>query len=181
MAIINRMSRLFTADVHAVLDRMEEPVVLLRQCIREMEEELADSERCIKALSCEREQIAARQRQLDESLGEIASQLDVCFESGEDDLARGLIRRRLEAQRLARHLVTRAEATDKELAEQQASLDENRARLEGMRQKAELFEEDARISRRSVWDEDNQAFSDTRVGDDEVEVAFLREKKTRAG
>ena len=29
MALINRMSRLFTADVHAVLDRIEEPDVLL--------------------------------------------------------------------------------------------------------------------------------------------------------
>ena len=60
MAIINRVSRLFTADIHAVLDRMEEPVVLLRHCIREMEEELADSERRVKALACEREQIASK-------------------------------------------------------------------------------------------------------------------------
>src|SRR6188508_28625 len=30
MALINRMSRLFTADVHAVLDRIEEPDVLLK-------------------------------------------------------------------------------------------------------------------------------------------------------
>ena len=136
MAIINRVSRLFTADIHAVLDRMEEPVVLLRQCIREMEEELADSERRVKALACEREQITNRQKQLDGSLEEIESQLDICFESGEEDLARGLIRRRLQAERLAKHLVARAETADKEIAKEQAALDENRARLEGMRQKA---------------------------------------------
>ena len=44
MALINRMSRLFTADVHAVLDRIEEPDVLLKHAVREMEEELARNE-----------------------------------------------------------------------------------------------------------------------------------------
>ena len=44
MALINRMSRLFTADVHAVLDRIEEPDVLLKHAVREMEEELARGE-----------------------------------------------------------------------------------------------------------------------------------------
>ena len=40
MALINRFSRLFTADMHAVLDRIEEPDALLKQAVREMEEEL---------------------------------------------------------------------------------------------------------------------------------------------
>ena len=39
MPIINRFMNLFTADIHAVLDRLEEPEILLRQAIREMEEE----------------------------------------------------------------------------------------------------------------------------------------------
>ena len=43
MALINRISRLFTADMHAVLDRLEEPDVLLKQALREMEDESAKS------------------------------------------------------------------------------------------------------------------------------------------
>ena len=50
MALITRVSRLFQADFHAVLDRIEEPEVLLRQAVREMEEELArDEQRRIAA------------------------------------------------------------------------------------------------------------------------------------
>ncbi len=45
MALITRVSRLFQADFHAVLDRIEEPEVLLRQAVREMEEELQDARR----------------------------------------------------------------------------------------------------------------------------------------
>ena len=52
MPIINRISRLFTADLHAVLDRIEEPEALLKQAIREMEEEAAASEQRIGRASC---------------------------------------------------------------------------------------------------------------------------------
>jgi len=44
MLLISRISRLFRADLHAVLDRIEEPEALLRQAIREMEELLAQDE-----------------------------------------------------------------------------------------------------------------------------------------
>ena len=42
MALITRVSRLLRADVHAVLDRLEEPDVLLQQAIRDMEEVVAE-------------------------------------------------------------------------------------------------------------------------------------------
>ncbi len=35
MAIVNRIRRLFHADVHAVLDIIEEPEAILKQAIRE--------------------------------------------------------------------------------------------------------------------------------------------------
>lgn len=179
MAIINRISRLFTADMHAVLDRMEEPAVLLRQSVREMEERLADTQRHIDALVCEREQIEARQQQIAKSLADIESQLDVCFEADKPDLARNLIRRRLENQRFSRLLVTRREVTDKDLAASRAALEENRARLESMRQKAELFAEDERPAFSPNRDESGRGIGECRVGDDEVEVAFLAEQQRR--
>ena len=50
MALITRVSRLFQADFHAVLDRIEEPDLLLRQAVREMEEELARDEQRIDSI-----------------------------------------------------------------------------------------------------------------------------------
>ena len=47
MALIHRVSRLFRADFNAVLDHIEEPELLLRQSIRDMEDELADCDRRI--------------------------------------------------------------------------------------------------------------------------------------
>ena len=180
MALITRISRLFTADLHAVLDRIEEPEALLRQAIREMEDELARSEQRIKWLRHECEQLATRQSAVAESLTDLCEELDVCFESDEDDLARTLIKRKLEAQRLAKSLAAKLEAAEKTLTEQQATLEENRGHLESMRQKADLLTEDSQPPSTSYGEDTDRFGMDFPVGDDEVEVAFLREKQRRS-
>jgi phage shock protein A len=175
MPLINRVARLFTADLHAVLDRIEEPEVLLKQAIREMEDELALAERRIKTLNDEGAALARRIEEVEGSLATMDEELDVCFASQEDDLARTLIRRKLETDRFLAVLAQRRTANEKLLTEQQTSLDENRSHLESLRQKAELMTEDAHGQRDEA--RAGGAFS---VGNDEVEVAFLREKQRRS-
>lgn len=178
MALINRVTRLFTADLHAVLDRIEEPEVLLKQAIREMEEELVSTEQRIKWLQHEDEELQRRIDQIEQSLAEMGEELDVCFASDEEELARNLIRRRLEAQRIVASLAQRRTATEKMLAETQQLLDENRGHLESLRQKADLLTEDTPCDA-SHRGELGLASGFT-VSSDEVEVAFLREKQRRS-
>lgn len=175
MALINRVSRLFRADLHAVLDRIEEPDVLLKQAVREMEDELGRDEQRIKVLRHEHAQIVARETDVAHSTSEIEEELDVCFESGKTDLARALIKRKLESQRFRKLLSRKRDGLQAALIGLEARLDENRARLESMRQKAELMTEDSE----SHPVEDNWTVPDITVRDEEVEVAFLREKQKR--
>ncbi|MDH3560304.1 MAG: PspA/IM30 family protein, partial [Gammaproteobacteria bacterium] len=126
MALITRVSRLFRADLHAVLDRIEEPDVLLRQAVREMEEELARDEQRIKVLTHEHEQLVSRHRDIQQTLEGVEAELDVCFESGKDDLARALIRRKLEAQRFIRFLTRKHETLETTLAGLRGRVNENR-------------------------------------------------------
>jgi len=128
MALINRMSRLFTADLHAVIDRLEEPDVLLKQAIREMEDELALRDHRIRLLDHEREQCTQQAADIDRELARTAEQLDVCFDSGEEQLARTLLKRRLEMEHIVARLRTRADATTKALAEEHAQLSSSGAR-----------------------------------------------------
>jgi len=172
MALINRMSRLFTADVHAVLDRMEEPDVLLKHAIREMEEELARSEQRVKQLEHERTTLADRHRKIQSVLTELGEQLDVCFAQGTDELARKVLKRKLETERLDKHVAERRATIDKALVERRAAADEQREHLDVMRQKAELLAEAP--SGGGDWGK-----TEFTVGTDEVEVAFLREQQKR--
>jgi len=170
MALINRMSRLFTADVHAVLDRIEEPDVLLKHAVREMEEELARSEQRVRALAHEHELLGERQAKTAACRAELGAQLDVCFESGNEDLARKVIKRRLETERFERNVAERRAALDKELAALRAAVEEQREQLDVMRQKAELLATTAA---------DDVASGDFTVGEADVEVALLRERQKR--
>ena len=176
MALITRVSRLFQADFHAVLDRIEEPETLLRQAVREMEEELARDKQRNKLLAHEQRQLISRENELKQSLHDIEGELDTCFEAGNDELARACIKRQLEAQRFGKNLSRKRAALTETLDDLDTRLRENQSQLESMQQKAELLaEESARARPADSW-----SIPDISVRDEDVEVAFLREKQHRS-
>lgn len=177
MTLINRLSRLFRADLHAVLDRVEEPDLLLRQAVREMEEDLGRDRRRLDLLGEERRALETRMSELDTILDGVGEELDICFTAGKEDLARSLIKRRLEADRLRDFLARKQQGLDRDLAGLKTRIGENAASLESLRQKAELLAADAS----SDAFENTWTAPDVHVREEEVEVAFLRERQRRAG
>ena len=181
MALINRLTRLVKADFHAVLDNLEEPEQVLKQAIRDMEDELADAEQRIILCAKDQETLEQRIRELKRSAEEINTQLDLCFESGKDALAKSMIRKKLEAERILQRLVSKYDGNAKFLSDERKALAENGATLEGLRQKAELFSQ--RTSSRnsfSAFDDVTWLSRDLQVGDEEIEIEFLRLKEARA-
>jgi phage shock protein A len=180
MALITRVSRLFKADFHAVLDQIEEPEQLLKQAIRDMEDELAQTEQSIVVREQEQQRLQMRRRNVRESVGEIDSQLDLCFGSGKHELARGLIRRKLEAARLLKRIEAALESNNQHLEQQKRAAEEHRGILEGMRQKAEVFASRPVANGRGERVDDSALLSrEVSVSDDEVEIAFLHEQSLR--
>ena len=182
MALINRISRLFKADFHAVLDHIEEPEQLLKQAIRDMEDDLATTEQRIALCAHDQHALAVRKSELEGAIAETDAQLDLCFESDKDDLAKSLIRKKLEAERLLKRLNAKHVANETYLEEQRTMLAENKATLESLRQKAELFAQRAPLhaDSRSEFDDIAWMAREMTVGDDEVEIAYLREKSIRS-
>ncbi|MEX0976482.1 MAG: PspA/IM30 family protein [Woeseia sp.] len=181
MTIVNRITQLFKADFHAVLDHIEEPELLLRQAIRDMEAELARQEQQIRSDGHKQAELKLRQKQLEQRLHEFDEELDLGFGSGKEDLAKGLIRRKLETQRLLVQLASREGLLSQATVRRQALFTQNRTTLEGLRQKADLFVLHA-ASRRNPDQSDHPHCMNQNavVSDDEVEVAFLREQEARS-
>ena len=173
MALIKRISRLFAADMHAVLDQLEEPELVLKQAIREMEDELARQTRRNTRVEKEIDTLSKRAKALAASQSDLDGKLDTCFELGNDDLARKLTRRKLEGARLMDSVASRLTALQDERAELDRTLATNRGQLDSLQQKAELL-----VSERAASAECLDGPID-RVGEDEVEIAFLREKQSR--
>jgi phage shock protein A len=177
MALITRVTRLFTADLHAVLDRLEEPDVLVKQAIREMEDELASRETRLRWLDHEHAQLTRQSADMNSALDAIAEQLDVCFASNEDALARPLIKRRLETQHFVGRLAARLQANAQARVEETANVESNRRDLDAMRQKAEVLLDEAGSAGGVSG---GYTRLDTTVTDADIEVELLREKQTRA-
>lgn len=182
MALINRISRLFKADFHAVLDQIEEPEALLRQAIRDMEDDLASTDQRIALCMHDQEALTDRKSELDDAIAEINAQLDLCFESKKDGLAKGLIKKKLEAERISKRLNTKHATNEKYVDAQRTMLEENRATLDSLRQKAELFAQRAPLHNNGDSEFDDIAWlaRETTVSDDEIEIAYLREKSSRS-
>src|SRR5262245_6048157 len=129
MTLIHRISQLFTADLHAVLDRLEEPEALLKQAIRDMEEVAAKTEQRVRLLEHGINDLERRRQSIEQSTVGIDGELDLCLAQGEDALARSLVRRKLEAERALRAIAARHDDDTRQLTEQRALLDEQRREL----------------------------------------------------
>lgn len=175
MTLITRLSRLFRADVHALLDLIEEPDVLIRQAIREMEDEVSCNIQRVKALKHERHALEVRQTELEQSLVDIEDQLDTCFQSAGDDLARTLIKRQLETRQFRSFISRKRDSLALSCSNLEKGLHEQQARLQSMQQKAELLAEQDN----SPHGEYNWKQAVFPVQKEDVEVAFLREKQAR--
>lgn len=177
MTLIDRITRLFRADIHDLLDRIEEPAVVLKQAVRDMEKELSLDEQIIRQLVRDDERLASRVQEIDGSLKDIEAQLDVCFQSGKEDLAKRLIKRRLEMQSTDKQLTRKKSQLEEMLAHRKARFEENQTRLEEIRQKAELL---AMEDSDEVFCDEPISCSDGLIRDEDVEVAFLREQQLRS-
>ena len=175
MALVTRLSRLFQADVHAVLDRIEEPDLQLRQAVREMQLALDQDRQRVKLLQHEAAQLTKAIADGERALQAFDEELDICLAAKKDDLARDLVRRKLATAHQLQSLNQRTETVATQVEALEHQIEEQAQQLAGMQQKLELL----------VQDEDRSASGQFVPGEsiraEEIEIALLREKQRRAG
>ena len=173
MALINRLSRLFQADFHAVLDRIEEPDIQLKQAVREMQLALDQDEQHLSLLQHETEQLNKAGTAANEALQTFDEELDICLAAEKEDLARDLIRRKLTSEKQLRSVKQQVETITAQMKRLDKQIDEQRQQLTSMKQKLELLVDDENIG---VVGQFNNADN---IRNEEIEIALLREKELR--
>ena len=173
MALITRLSRLFEADFHAVLDRIEEPDLQLKQAVREMQLALEQDRQRLKLLQHEADQLARGSSDALSRLKARDEELDLCLAAKKDDLARDLVRRKLAAERQLQALEKQAAGIDRQQQTLAAEIDEQNQQLVSMQQKLELL-----VSEDNPLAGEAGQFDSIRA--EEIEIALLREKQRRA-
>ena len=171
MALITRLSRLFQADFHAVLDSIEEPDIQLKQAVREMEFDLQQDEQALALLQHEAEQLAVAIKDSGSKLTAFDEELDICFAAKKYELARDLIRRKLETEATRTNAEKQLQRVNTNTEKLQQRIAEHQQQLGNMRQKLELLVDENKPGR---FHEPSWASADT-VRNEDIEIAFLRE------
>ena len=177
MTLLTRLGRLFRADLNAVLDGLEEPAALLKQAVREMEEILAGEDAEQAQLGAEDARLAQAIADGQTRITQLDDELSLCLSAGKDELARGLVRRKLEAASHEGALRKRQQNLRERQALVASRTLEHRQRLDTLRAQAAMSggmtatPSDAFCT---AWSPPST------VSEAEIEVALLREKQRRA-
>lgn len=176
MAIISRISRLFVADVHAVLERLEEPELVLRQSIRDMEEALGAQKRQQQQLAKRSARLLRSNSQLNARIDDLNEQLDASVAAQRMDASKTLVKRKLEAQAQLARCCEQSEQLAQEHALIVEDIGHRSDQLEAMRDKIHvLFEQDELDCETPEYDS-----AHARVNEQDVEAALLREIERRS-
>jgi phage shock protein A len=173
MALITRLSRLFQADFHAVLDRIEEPDLQLRQAVREMQFALDQDQQRKQLLQHEADQLDKAVVSIGDKLQTLDEELDICIAADKDDLARDLVHRKLAAEKQLQATSDRSTAINLQRQTLDRQIDEQTQQLTSMKQKLELL---VKFDDSSV---DADFTSGEAIRNEEIEIALLREKQKR--
>lgn len=173
MALINRISRLFHADMNAVLDQIEEPEILLRQAIREMQENLGKQQSQIKLAEYEQQQLTKKEHEIKQFLNELEEQLQLCFKSNKDDLAHSLVKRKLETKQSLKAVSAKIVNSTENTSQLTAIFKEQQKQLSNMQQKADILSPD----KTSGTTHFGWSLNTLDISDEDIEIAFLQEKQ----
>jgi len=173
MRFFQRFLHLARADAHGVLDSLEDRSLLLRQCLREAELEVArkrarrdELDAAIEILARQHEQAGARSQQLDEDV-------KLALGRGEDELARFAIRRLIGLRKQRERLEEKLRAHSEERQKLAARLDEQERELDVLRDRVRQALAEERAAEREIGEADASAGP---VRDEEIELELLRRR-----
>jgi phage shock protein A len=176
MGILSRMFRLCKADVHGVMDQLEDKGLLLKQYLREMEANLKEKEERLEQIGRRLRQVQRDLAQRREEVHKLEKDLDLAVLKEKDDIARMLIRKRRTLQ-----------DSCEQLAYQTASLEEDKGKLAETLAQQRLQHEQLSIKAASFGRQaEQQLFVDAAVhaspswkapSEEEIELELLQRKE----
>ena len=174
MTLITRISRMFKADMHGILDAIEEPQAMLKQAMREMENEIARSEELLAAKAGRRKFLASAKEEQAAAFSELEHQINLVFSAHNEDLAKALVRKKLELAQRSKTIEQALRTIEGEITAASGRIKEQKDKLQEISARMKLADASA-VSQRS-----GEASFGGSVSDEDVEVAFLAEKSRRA-
>jgi phage shock protein A len=179
MGIMIRMLRLCKADVHGVMDQLEDKGLLLKQYLREMENSLRHKEQQVSALSERIDRLKGQIARHGEEMEKLERDLILALNKEKDDIARMLIRRRRILETGSSNLKEQMEVMTQEKTQLSEKLTHQHLQYETLSARADTYCRQAgRPPVRNGFQSPEQApFMQRAPSDEEIELELLTRKE----
>ena len=139
MSIMTRFIRLCKADIHGVMDQFEDKELLLKQYLRDMEEELGEQEARLRELTLARETAHQDYCKYEQEIAQNEDEIETAIQKNKDDIARFLIRKIKPLVRLHDETGRKIELADAEISRLKASLTQQRRQLSELQLRSQNY------------------------------------------
>jgi len=178
MGILSRMLRLCKADVHGVMDQLEDKGLLLKQYLREMEASLKEKEARLTRINNACRQIESDKAQRLAEAQRLEQDLELALRREKDDIARMLIRKRRALENSCELLTRRQDGLQAEQNHLAETLAQQRLQYDQLKIKTATFCQQAE-QQHTV---EAEALAETDYGwqaptDEEIELELLQRRE----
>lgn len=174
MGIMNRLSNMFKAKVNTTLDEMENPIELLDQKIRDMEESLNTAKLSSAQILGNVHEIEKKMNAAQSESKEFDEKVKLALSKGNEDLAKKALQRKLEADKNYENL--KASYTD---AKQKGDAIKNKLRdLEAEIQKTRTYRDEAvaRFNNAEASKKVNEILANVETGSNKINIDDIERK-----
>jgi len=182
MALLSRMIRLCKADLHGIMDQIENQELLLKQHLRDMHTALMQIEAQQNQLCRARDQARQEYEKADKKRQSLEVDLEIALKNNKDDIGRMLIKKikpliGIQADR--RQHIDRLSHDIKQLRDK---IEQQQLQYDQLQQKATEYFHSAEQSRwENIAPVDLPGFATHDVSEEEIELELLQRKEAIKG
>ncbi len=179
MSMMTRFIRLWKADIHGVMDELEDKPLMLRQYLREMEEALEENKANLKGLAKEKKSLESEHEKLKEELKKTNSDIDSAIKKGKDDIAKFLIKKEIPLSRHIKDIEGHIKNLDIDLENARQAYESRKLDYERLKLKSREYLRKEEKSTGIFHEFFKEPYQDVR--DEEIELELLKRKENITG
>jgi phage shock protein A len=139
MSVLNRIRDLVSANLNAMIDRAEDPEMMVNEYLRQLNENLYEAKTNVAAAMADETKLHNKMVQHQAEADQWQMRAEAALKAGEEDLARQALARKLQSQKLADSYRQQYEEQDRQVEELQDALVQLEARIAEARSKRDLI------------------------------------------
>lgn len=178
MAIIARIVKIFKADLHGVMDQLEDQELLLKQHLRDMEEALHDKEEKLQKMKASRHQGRQELGRYKRQWESLEHDLKMAVRKDKDDIARMLIKKLKPLENASAELSSHLSELDEGITIFEDHLQQQRLKYEQLKSRSSAYLHKTHVYKKKKMAVDPESYGGhTYLSEQEIELELLKRKE----